>query len=110
MTTLRANKGKTSSSSAFWLMPAMRRNDRSGPGMVASSTGVAAACGPAELAVCACIFLGETENREAARRRTTNDFMEKPSFGTREPVCAYVAGDASNQVTTCITQDGLGWQ
>src|SRR5271170_2140327 len=31
--TLRAKKGNTSSDEIFWLMPAMRRNDRKGPEM-----------------------------------------------------------------------------
>ena len=33
MATSRASNGSTSSGDTFWLMPAMRRKERSGPGM-----------------------------------------------------------------------------
>src|SRR4051794_8945783 len=37
MYTLRASNGSTSSEEIFWLMPAMRRNDRNGPGRTTPS-------------------------------------------------------------------------
>src|SRR5579864_5560705 len=38
MYTLRASSGMTSSRGIFWLIPAMRRNERNGPGMLISET------------------------------------------------------------------------
>src|ERR1700722_8242273 len=39
MTTLRARRGNTSSGVIFWLMAAIRKNERIGPGMDTSSAG-----------------------------------------------------------------------
>jgi hypothetical protein len=41
---LRARRGSTSSFEIFWLMPAMRRNERSGPGMATLAAAAGADC------------------------------------------------------------------
>src|SRR5215471_14770005 len=82
MKALRATRGKTSSGDTFWLMPAMRRNERRGPGISIWSSPGGSCDGAKEepdsalLIVCALSRQGESkehniERRSAKRRMET---------------------------------------
>src|SRR5215831_1436184 len=82
MKALRATRGKTSSGDTFWLMPAMRRNERRGPGISIWSSPGGSCDGAKEepgselLIVCALSRQGESkehsiERRSAKRRKET---------------------------------------
>jgi hypothetical protein len=47
MTTFRASSGNTSSGVTFWLIAAMRKKERTGPGMAANSAGAERSSGTA---------------------------------------------------------------
>jgi hypothetical protein len=93
---LRANSGITSSDEAFWLIPAIRRNERNGPGIV---TVAVSGCDCAVGLSCAGVAAEEEENSERPMQRSANankrlqergDFiMSPPTFETRSAETLY---------------------
>src|ERR1051326_370917 len=90
MPTFCASSGNTSSGETFWLMPAMRRNDRNGPGTTAvdcARAGAAGCCSAGEAAPATGALQAngdEQIRRVAARQRGT--LMERHPLPGPDPV------------------------